>query len=82
VQFTAIIGEPDGSNTKTIKDIPIKVVTNNGEIFLQSNKGEPSEKLCVDNTYVWCSERQPIQDKYPEFPRYVTDRNVQWYQVQ
>ena len=82
VQFTAIIGEPDWSNTKTIKDIPIKVVTNNGEIFLQSNKGEPSEKLCVDNTYVWCSERQPIQDKYPEFPRYVTDRNVQWYQVQ
>lgn len=82
VQFTAIIGEPDWSNTKTIKDIPIKVVTNNGEIFLQSNKGEASEKLCVDKSYVWCSERQPIQDKYPEFPRYVTDRNVQWYQVQ
>ena len=82
VQFTAIIGEPDWNNTKTIKDIPIKVVTNNGEIFLQSNKGEASEKLCVDKSYVWCSERQPIQDKYPEFPRYVTDRNVQWYQVQ
>lgn len=82
VQFTAIIGEPDWNNTKTIKDIPIKVVTNNGAIFLQSNKGEASEKLCVDKSYVWCSERQPIQDKYPEFPRYVTDRNVQWYQVQ
>ncbi len=82
VQFTAIIGEPDWSNTKTIKDIPIKVVTNNGEIFLQSNKGEASEKLCVDKSYVWCSERQPIQNKYPDFSRYVTDRNVQWYQVQ
>ena len=82
VQFTAIIGEPDWNNTKSIKDIPVKVLTNNGEITLQSNKGEASEKLCVDKTYVWCSERQPIQNKYPDFVRFVSDRNVNWYQVQ
>jgi hypothetical protein len=82
VQFTAIIGEADWNNTKSIKDIPVRVLTNNGEITLQSNKGEASEKLCVDKTYVWCSERQPIQNKYPDFVRFVSDRNVKWYQVQ
>ena len=82
VQFTAIIGEADWNNTKSIKDITVRVLTNNGEITLQSNKGEASEKLCVDNTYVWCSERQPIQNKYPDFVRFVSDRNVKWYQVQ
>jgi hypothetical protein len=82
VQFTAIIGEPDWNSTKSIKDITVRVLTNNGEITLQSNKGEASEKLCVDNTYVWCSERQPIQNKYPDFVRFVSDRNVKWYQVQ
>lgn len=81
VQFTTVIGDADWSNTKTIKDIPIKVITNNGEIYLGSNKGEASEKLCVDKSYVWCSERQPIQEKYPKFPRFVTDRTVKWYEV-
>jgi len=82
VQFTAILGDADWNNTKTIKDIPVKVVTYNGTITLESNKGEASEKLCVDKTYEWCLEREPIQEKYPDFVRYVSDRNVQWYQVQ
>lgn len=81
VQFTAIIGEADWNNTKSIKDIPVKVVTNKGEITLESNKGAASEKLCVLVGYKWCNERQPIQNKYPDFTRYVTDRNVEWYKV-
>ena len=83
VQFTAILGDADWSGSKSIKDIPIVVETPNGNITLQSNVGEPSEKLCVDPGYVWCSERQPIQDKYPDFSRWVADRSYQnWYKVQ
>jgi hypothetical protein len=82
VQFTAILGDADWNNTKTIKDIPVKVVTYNGIITLESNRGEASEKLCVDKAYEWCLEREPIQEKYPDFVRYVSDRNVQWYKVQ
>ena len=82
VQFTAIIGDADWSNTKNIKDIPIVVETTNGTITLQSNVGEPSEKLCVDADYVWCAERQPIQNKYPNFTRWITDKNIQWWKVE
>lgn len=82
VSFTAIIGEPDWSGQKSIKDIPVVVKTANGTITLQSNAGEPSEKLCVDPGYEWCTERQPIQEKYPDFSRWVSDRTYQnWYMV-
>jgi hypothetical protein len=66
----------------SIKDIPVKVLTNNGEITLESNVGQASEKLCVSTSYLWCKEREPIQEKYPDFVRFVSDRNVKWYQVQ
>lgn len=82
VQFTAIIGDADWSGQKNIKDIPVIVKTDNGVIELTSNVGEPSEKLCVDVDYEWCAERQPIQNKYPDFQRWVSDRTYQnWYQV-
>ena len=79
VQFTEILGDADWSNSKNIKDIPVTVETDGGIITLRTNVGEPSEKLCLSTSYVWCSERQPIQNKYPDFVRWVTDRNYQWY---
>jgi hypothetical protein len=83
VSFTAVIGEPDWSNTKNIKDIPVVVETPKGTITLQSNVGQPSEKLCVDADYEWCAERQPIQQKYPDFQRWVSDKNyTNWYKVE
>ena len=82
VSFTAILGDADWSNTKNIKDIPIVVETPNGTITLQSNVGQPSEKLCVDADYVWCREREPIQNKYPDFSRWITDKNCQWWKVE
>lgn len=83
VQFTAILGDADWSNSKNIKDIPVTVDTENGTIILQSNVGEPAEKLCVDNDYVWCAERQPIKEKYPDFTRWVADRSyTNWYRVE
>ena len=82
VSFTAILGDADWSNTKNIKDIPIVVETPNGTITLQSNIGQPSEKLCVDADYVWCREREPIQNKYPDFSRWITDKNCQWWKVE
>lgn len=78
VSFTEILGDANWD----IKDIPVTVMTENGLIKLESNVGEPSEKLCVSTAYQWCDEREPIQEKYPDFKRYVTDKNIQWYQVQ
>jgi len=81
VQFTAIIGDADWSGNTNIKDIPIRVQTDKGLITIQYNVGEPSEKLCVDADYEWCTERQPIQNKYPDFKRWITDRDANWYDV-
>ena len=84
VQFTEILGDANYDNVMaySIKDILVKVLTNNGEITLESNVGKPSEKLCVSTSYIWCKEREPIQEKYPDFKRYVTDRTVTWYEVE
>ena len=81
VQFTAILGEADWSGQKNIKDIPIVVETSKGTITLGSNVGEPSEKLCVGTDYEWCTERQPIQNKYTGFRRWITDKDANWYKV-
>ena len=81
VQFTAILGDADWSGQKNIKDIPIVVETSKGTITLGSNVGEPSEKLCVGTDYEWCTERQPIQNKYPDFRRWITDKDANWYKV-
>ena len=82
--FTEILGDANWDNTMaySIKDIPVTVLTENGMITLESNVGQASEKLCVSTSYKWCKEREPIQEKYPDFKRYVTDRNIQWYQVE
>ena len=82
--FTEILGDANWDNVMAfnIKDIPVTVMTENGLITLESNVGQASEKLCVSTAYQWCDEREPIQEKYPDFKRYVTDKNIQWYQVQ
>ena len=82
--FTEILGDADWSDAMaySIKDIPVTVLTENGMITLESNVGQASEKLCVSTSYLWCKEREPIQEKYPKFPRFVTDRTIQWYQVE
>lgn len=82
--FTQILGDANHDNVMaySIKDIPVKVLTNNGEITLESNVGQASEKLCVSTSYLWCKEREPIQEKYPKFPRFVTDRTIKWYEVE
>ena len=82
--FTKMLDEANNDNVMaySIKDIPVKVLTNNGEITLESNVGQASEKLCVSTSYLWCKEREPIQEKYPKFPRFVTDRTIEWYKVE
>lgn len=79
VSFVADIGEADWSGTKTLRDIPIKVIGKNGEITLDTETGQASEKICVETRYVWCDEREPIYTRYTLFPEWVKDRSVSWY---
>lgn len=59
--------------------VPVKVIKNGQEIVLEANVGKIPGKMCVDNFYQWCSERQSIEEKYPLFVDYVKDQNKKWY---
>lgn len=62
-----------------IKSIPIIVSRNAVQYTLKANAGEVPQKLCVNTDYVWTSEREPIDTKYPLFKNYVADEDVSWY---
>ena len=42
-------------------------------------KDKVPSKICVKPTFKWCDERQDIEDKYPDFVKYVKDENTHWY---
>ena len=78
VQFTIDLGEADWNSTYNIKNIPVIVSTPNGDINLAVETGRCPEKIAVDLGFDWCDERQPIDEKYPNFPQYVLNPNFKW----
>ena len=61
--------------TKNINDIPIKV----GDCNIPWFKGQPSAKICVDADYVWTTERESIDKKYPKFKDYVKNQTIKFW---
>ena len=62
-----------------IKNIPIVVTQNAVQYTIKADAGEAPQKLAVTTDYVWCSERQNIEEKYPAFKNYVASEDVSWY---
>lgn len=58
----------DGSN------IPIYVQKGGKWHELTAQKGKPASKIGVAPTFVWCNERQAIDDKYPNFKDWVVSK--------
>ena len=79
VQFDLILGDADWSGTYNIKNIPVVVVTKNGDITLGVETGMAPEKIAVTTDYVWTIERQAIHSLYPLFPEWVKNKSVVWY---
>lgn len=68
-------------NYTEVKDIPIEVYKVGGEkLELKVKAGGAAEKIAVKTTYKWTKERQHISEKYPNFNKYVGDKNVTWYE--
>lgn len=68
------------SGYNSLIDIPIVVTTTNsaGEITsytLHCQKGAAPQKIRVDKTYKWCTERTHIDDAYPGFKTWVKENN-------
>lgn len=80
VQVLLDLGVTDWENTITANPKDIEVyVEGKTNLTLGTEIGQPSEKLCVDQNFQWCDEREPIETKYTRFPDWVKNRSVKWY---
>lgn len=68
------------SSSFNANDIEVKVNNNGTWMTLSSNVGKAPEKICVDNSFNWCDERQNIETKYQNFSQYVKDPTIdKWW---
>lgn len=75
VEF-AIKLKNETSSSFNANDIEVKVNNNGTWMTLSSNVGEAPEKICVDNSFKWCDERQNIETKYQNFSQYVNNPSI------
>lgn len=59
-------------------NIEIKVYKNGEWVEIKANKGQPASKIATWQDKEWCSERQPISEKYPGFPLWVSNPDIVW----
>ena len=72
VQFLLDLGRTDWENTITANPRDIEVfVEGKTNLTLGTEVGKPSEKLCVDQNFQWCDEREPIDQRHPDFKNWV-----------
>lgn len=72
VQFLLDLGRTDWEKTITANPKDIEVfVEGKTNLTLGTEVGKPSEKLCVDQHFQWCDEREPIDERHPDFKNWV-----------
>ena len=69
----------ENSYNYDVKKIPILVNYGTDWVELDIIKDKVPSKICVNTNYEWCDERQDIEDKYPDFVKYVRNENTHWY---
>ena len=61
-------------------NIPVEVEVDGQRVPAGSDIGQAPEKIAVGLDYKWCQEKNNIKDIYPNFIKYVTDKNYKdWY---
>ena len=75
VEFTIKL-KNEVSSSFNANDIEVKVDNNGNVIPLTSNVGKAPEKICVDNSFVWCDERVNVNSVYPKFSKYVSNPSI------
>lgn len=61
------------------KNVVVKVTKFGEEVTLKALQGEPAAKFATTDKVDWPSEREAIEEKYPNFKSWVGDANVKWY---
>ena len=79
VEFTIKL-KNEVSSSFNANDIEVQVNNNGNVIPLTSNVGKAPEKICVDNSFVWCDEKVNVKTVYPNFSRYVSNPSIgKWW---
>lgn len=79
VSFSIILGDAVWGDYN-VGNIPVVVDGKKGTITLNTEIGKASEKLCVNTSFLWCDEREPIDQKYPSFKNWVREGDsLTWY---
>ena len=59
--------------------VPCIMVASPQVYTLKAEVGKAPQKIRVETRYDWTSERQAINNKYPDFANWVADPTVNWY---
>lgn len=79
VEFTIKLKNEESSSFNA-NDIEVKVDNNGNVITLTSNVGKAPEKICVDNSFVWCDEKVNVKTVYKNFSKYVSNPSIgKWW---
>ena len=63
--------ELNGTFDNDPNKIEVRVQKDGNWVVLHAPTGKVASKICVKPTYKWCSERQDIENKYPNFAKWV-----------
>lgn len=81
LKYDAVTFDIDGDFGGDFNKIEVEMQDENGNwLPLQSRRGDASAKLAVPTTVKWCMEKECISDVYPDFIRYVSGENINWYE--
>ena len=68
---------------RSAADIKIEVFRQNGWIELFAPVGQAACKIAVPTDFEWPDERQSLKQKYPDFPRYAVNNDIEkWWENQ
>lgn len=60
-------------------DISLEVFKSGEWMEMKAKKGNPAAKIAVNQDFVYCSEKEPIEEKYPNFKQWVQNVDYIWW---
>ena len=67
------------NNVTNAADIKIEVFKNGTWMEMKAQEGVPAAKIAVYQNFEYCTEKQPISTKYPDFQDWVRDIDYIWW---
>ncbi|MCI7399510.1 MAG: hypothetical protein MSH57_03725, partial [Prevotella sp.] len=61
----------DGTFEHDANNIVVQVEKEGEPMTITANRGQVASKIAVEPNYEWCTEKQDIEAKYPNFGKYV-----------